>query len=356
MDTLRVSVVTPSLDQGKFIRDNLESVLSQHYPDVEHIVVDGGSNDETAAILEEFARTHNNSIRWISEPDRGQSDAVNKGLRMATGDIIGWLNADDTYQPGAVRTAVEFLTSHPDVGMVYGECNFVNEKGERIGKFPDVLDFDYRLLSDRALNFIPQPAVFFRREVLDAIGLLDVNLQMAMDYDYWIRVGRRFKVKRMPGVLANFRLSPDSKSVASWSKFWPEVLSVLTRHCGAKPLPWYFKRYYRAAREHGYDSLQAFSLLEQAISKWEALEVYDTAIRTKGLAQAFMEEARCEYLLNCRRSGLRHLVGSLRRDYGLIGSREWLVLGTKLLLGRGGVEELKGILTLKAPRVRNEQH
>lgn len=351
MNRLKVSVVTPSLNQGQFIKDNLESVLSQRYSDIEHIVVDGDSNDGTVGILQEFARAHGNSIRWISEPDRGQSDAVNKGLRMATGEVIGWLNADDTYQPGAVRTAVEFLSAHPNVGMVYGRCAFVNEDGKRIGEFPDNLDFDYRLLTEKALNFIPQPAVFFRKEVLDMVGLLDVNLHMAMDYDLWIRIGQKSRAERIPAVLANFRLSSHTKSVAQWSAFWPEVLTVLVKHCGTPPLPWYFKRYYRAAKKHGYDSLRAFAMLEEVISGQPGLEPCKNQIQVKGLSQALMESAREGYLLNRRRHGLRDLAGSLRMDRSLIARGEFLALGIKLILGRWTIRQLKSIFRLEPAAV-----
>ncbi len=343
MDTLKVSVVTPSLNQGKFIRDNLESVLSQDYPHIEHIIVDGGSNDETTGILQEFARTHGNSMRWISEPDSGQSDAVNKGLEMATGQIIAWLNADDTYPPGAVQIAAEFLASHPNVAMVYGECNFVNEKGEKIGKFPDSIDFDYRLLTQEALNFIPQPAVFFRRDLLRTVGLLDVNLHMAMDYDLWLRIGKRYQVRRIPRILANFRLSPRSKSVANWWAFWPEVLTVLIRHCGLKPIRSYFRRYYKAAQTHGYGFLQAFEILEHTISEELLLQPYRAEIRAMGLSQALLARAGREYLWGRRRCGLRDLVLSLRTDCSVVRTRDFLTLAAKLLLGPWMATEVKSI-------------
>ncbi len=338
-----VTIVTPSYNQAEFIERTILSVRNQDYPNIEHIVIDGGSTDNTLHILKRYE----DRLRWRSEPDQGQSDAINKGFLLATGRIVAWLNSDDTYEPNAVRRVVDFLSEHPHVAMVYGDCQFIDENDEVIGHWVDSLDFDLDLLTNKALNFIPQAAVFFRREVLDTVGLLDVNLHMAMDYDFWIRVGRRSKVKRMPKVLANFRFSSNSKSVANWSAFWPEVLSILTKHCGAKPLPWFFRRYYRAAREHSYDPLRAFSMLERAILKDRWLAPYRMAIRATGLSQAFVESAHEDYLLNRRHCGLRNLLLSLKTDFSLIGSKEFHRLGAKLVLGRPTIGALKGAFHAK---------
>ncbi len=338
----KVSVITPSLNQGQFIERTILSVENQDYPNIEHIVIDGGSTDNTLSIL----RKYEDSIIWKSEPDKGQSEAINKGFLLSTGEIVAWLNSDDTYQPTAVRRAVDFLSEHPDVRMVYGDCRMIDEKDEVIGRWVDSLDFDLDLLTNKALNFIPQPTVFFKRQVLDTVGLLDVDLQMAMDYDYWIRIGQRFKVRRIPRVLADFRLSSSTKSVANWSRFWPEILSILIKHCGVKPLPCYFKRYYRVAREHGCDSRRALATLEQAILGNPWLEPYRDVIRVKGLSQALMGGAHQEYLLNRRRCGLGDLGLILRTDPSLAGSREFLVLGAKLILGRRIIGKLKSWTTI----------
>ena len=332
-----VSIVTPSYNQGHFIERTILSVRNQDYPKIEHIVMDGGSTDNTLSILKKYE----DSITWRSETDKGQSDGINKGFLNSNGEILAWLNSDDTYCPGAVRKVAEFLLENPDVGMVYGDCFIVDEMDTVIGRWVDSMDFDLDLLTNKVLNFIPQPTAFFRRKVLDTVGLLDADLEMAMDYDFWIRVGKKFKVKRIPEVLASFRLSSNSKSVAAWSAFWPEVLSVLIKHCGLKPLPWYFKRYYGAAREHGCDPLPALSRLEQAISEEPAFEPHKEAIRVKGLAQALMEAAFGEYLRNRRPDAIRNLILSLRTDPSLIGRKEWLTLGSKLLLGRTAIHGLK---------------
>ena len=217
-----VSVVTPSLDQGRFIEETILSIKNQTYPRVEHIIIDGGSTDATLDIIRKYEGTYN--MRWLSEPDEGQSDAINKGWRMAKGEILAYLNADDTYMPGAVETAVEFFAGHPDVSMVYGDCNTMNEAGELIGQYPAAA-FDLKeILTLR--NMIPQPAVFLRRGVLDKVGYLDTDLYMIMDLDFWIRVGLRLKIQYLPRTLANFRRSPTSKSMAEGYKFSQEILYV----------------------------------------------------------------------------------------------------------------------------------
>ena len=158
-----VSIVTPSYNKGRFIEETILSIKNQTYPQIEHIIIDGGSTDNTIDIIKKHEGTYN--MQWISEPDKGQSDAINKGWRMAKGEIIAYLNADDTYMPWAVEMAVKHLTKHPDISMVYGDCNIINDHGEVIGQ-EAAGEFDLKDILWRE-SMVPQQAVFLRREVLD---------------------------------------------------------------------------------------------------------------------------------------------------------------------------------------------
>ncbi len=161
-----VSIVTPSYNQGAFIEETIRSVLSQDYPRIEYIVVDGGSTDGTLSIL----RKYGDHLTWFSEPDKGQSDAINKGFRKSHGEILAWLNSDDIYLPGAVRTAAGYLAVHPEVAMVYGDCHMVDEQGQVVGRSIWIEDFDLmRLVED--LNYIHQPAAFFCRQAFEGVGM-----------------------------------------------------------------------------------------------------------------------------------------------------------------------------------------
>jgi len=239
-----VSVVTPSYNKGAFIEETIISVKNQTYPRAEHIIIDGGSTDNTLNVIKKYEGAYN--MQWVSEPDNGQSDAVNKGWRMAEGEILGWLNSDDTYMPWAIETAVKILTDHPDVSMVYGDCNIVNEYGEVISRC-SAREFNLKEMLCRG-NMVPQPAAFLRREVLDEVGYLDTNLHFAMDFDFWIRIGLKFKVEYIPQLLANFRLCPGTKSGDEAHKFAPEHLYILDKIFADPKLP----KEVRALRRRAY--------------------------------------------------------------------------------------------------------
>ncbi len=225
-----VSIVTPSFNKGSFIEETILSIRNQAYPHIEHIVMDGGSKDGTLDIL----RKYEDRLTWISEPDKGQSDAINKGWRLAKGEIIAYLNADDTYTPGAVEAAVRFLADHPDVDLVYGRCNIISEEGRLIGECGE----PYTLAALVAgPNPIPQPAAFLRRRVLDEVGYVDVSLHMAMDHDLWVRIGTRFAIAFTPRTLANFRLCAGTKTSDSAFAFGPDTIRVLDKLYAQPDLP-----------------------------------------------------------------------------------------------------------------------
>ncbi|MEE8471430.1 MAG: glycosyltransferase family 2 protein [Dehalococcoidia bacterium] len=239
-----VSIVTPSLNQGRFIEETILSVKNQTYPRIEHIVVDGGSTDETLDIL----RKYGDSLIWMSEPDSGQSDAINKGWRMANGEILAYLNSDDTYMPWAVQTAVEFLAENPGVAMVYGNGDFTNEHGE-VTRHYETSEFDLkRMLCSH--NHVPQPTVFFRKEVLDEIGYFDTELHLAMDQDYWIRISVKFRIEHVPKTLATMRFHPGAKIPSQYHRTVYDHLRILDKFYAGpdppQPLLSYRRRAYGA--------------------------------------------------------------------------------------------------------------
>jgi glycosyltransferase involved in cell wall biosynthesis len=228
-----VTVVTPSYNQGKFIKETIESVLSQDYPNIEYIVMDGGSTDETAEIL----KSYNDRIQWVSEKDDGQADAVNKGVLRAHGEIIGWLNSDDTYLPGAVKHAVEFLMANPDVGMVYGEGYYTNENGEIIDRYPTE-SFDYDRLAQNC--FICQPTAFIRKSVLESVGLLNKDLHLCMDYELWMRIGKDYNIAYIPYFFATSRMYEDNKTLSRRKEVFTEIIQTVREHYGYVPISWVY--------------------------------------------------------------------------------------------------------------------
>jgi glycosyltransferase involved in cell wall biosynthesis len=224
-----VSIITPSFNQARYIEATIRSVLGQDYPRIEYIVVDGGSTDGTVDIVKRY---EDKLAWWVSEKDKGQTDAINKGFARANGDILAWLNSDDTYEPGAVSAAVKYLQEHPEAGMVYADCNFINENGRIIGRFGSA-QTDYRLLRQGYVH-IPQQTMFFRAELWRQVGPLDPSFYFAMDYDLWTRIAARVELKYLPGqTWANFRLHSSGKTIAADDRCWPDMLRVHYRDGGS---------------------------------------------------------------------------------------------------------------------------
>jgi len=224
-----VSIVTPSYNQAAYLEETISSVLDQDYQFLEYIIVDGGSTDGSVEIIEKYA---NELAWWVSESDRGQTDAINKGFSRAKGEILAWINSDDTYLPGAVAEAVEFLDAHPDIGMVYGDANLVDVDGEVIGRFPARQTDNRRLM--RGFVHIPQQAAFFRADIWRKVGPLDPSFYFAMDYDLWVRISQHSPIEYYPRLWANFRLHGDAKSIEADDRCWPEMVRVHRREGGSR--------------------------------------------------------------------------------------------------------------------------
>jgi glycosyltransferase involved in cell wall biosynthesis len=236
-----VSIITPSFNQTRYLEATIQSVLTQDYPRIEYLIVDGGSADGSVDIIKKYA---DRLAWWVSEKDKGQTDAINKGFARATGQILAWLNSDDTYEPGAVGKAMKYLIEHPEVGMVYADCNFINENGNVIGKF-GAAQTDYRRLREGYVH-IPQQTMFFRAELWQQVGPLDPSFYFAMDYDLWTRIAAKSPIQYLAGqTWANFRMHSSGKSVAADDRCWPEMLKVHYRDGGSFFAPIVAKYYIR---------------------------------------------------------------------------------------------------------------
>jgi glycosyltransferase involved in cell wall biosynthesis len=227
-----VSIVTPSFNQAAFLEETMLSVLSQDYPRLEYLVIDGGSSDGSVEIIRKYA---DRLAYWVSETDQGQTDAINKGFARARGEIFAWLNSDDTYKPGAVTEAVAFLQAHPQVGMVYGDADFIDAEGRVIGCFP-ARQTDYRRLR-RGYVHIPQQAAFFRASIWRQVAPLDPTFYFAMDYDLWVRIASIAPLAYHPRPWANFRIHGMGKTRVADDRCWPEMVRVHYR-LGGSPLSW----------------------------------------------------------------------------------------------------------------------
>lgn len=234
-----ISIITPSFNQGKYIERTIQSVLSQNISKLEYLVVDGGSTDETLDILKRYKKTHcenTQHFHYISEPDDGQTHAINKGLSRVSGDIIGWLNSDDVYCPGALAYVEDYFKKHPEVDVVYGQANYIDEYDQFLKPYPTE---QWNLKRLKQICYLAQPAVFLRRHVVERFGLLDETLQYCMDYEYWLRLALQgVTFVHVSKLLAGYRLYAGTKTVAKSAEMQLESILMLRKKLGYVPNSW----------------------------------------------------------------------------------------------------------------------
>jgi glycosyltransferase involved in cell wall biosynthesis len=231
---LRLGLVTPAFNQCQFLADTVDSVLGQGLGDrLDYLVINDGSTDATEDVLRRYGRR----LRWRSQDNAGQTPTINAGWRDVGGDVVGWLNSDDTLLPGAASEALDFLDARPDVDIVYGRTVYTDAGGNRTADAPRGEPFRYATFVARCHNPIPQPSAFIRRRVLEHVGLLDEAFYYFMDWDYWLRAGLGHRIEHVPAVWSTYRLHPQSKTVAGELRAAPELAYAYQKFFARQDLP-----------------------------------------------------------------------------------------------------------------------
>ncbi len=215
------SIITPSYNQAAFLELTLKSVLDQDYPNLEYLVADGASSDGSAEIIERYG---SRLAWWVSEPDKGQAEAVNKGFARARGEYVGWVNSDDLLMPGALRRAAEALAANPALSMVFGDVISINERGETI----NVMRYgDWGLDDLMTFHIIGQPGVFFRRAALEQAGTLDLSYHFLLDHQLWLRLAQTGEMAYIPQPQAAARYHAQAKNIAQATRFGEEAYRIV---------------------------------------------------------------------------------------------------------------------------------
>ena len=226
---MRISIIVPSYNQAAYLPATLASICAQDYADMEVLVFDGGSSDGSAEILRRWtAEAGGKPIRWVSQKDGGQADAINRGLRESTGDVLAYLNSDDVYYPGALAAVAASFRALPDCLALYGRAHHLNADGSVMEEYPTE-PWDYERLFEKC--YLCQPAVFWRRGVIERYGVFDDALHFALDYEYWLRVGRATPFHYLDGhFLAGSRVHGDTKTLSQRVPAHLEIARVMKKY------------------------------------------------------------------------------------------------------------------------------
>lgn len=278
----KISIVTPSYNQGQFIEETIRSVLLQGYPNLEYIIIDGGSSDESVEIIKKYEPW---LTYWVSERDAGQSDAIMKGFVRATGTILAWLNSDDLLQPGALHRVSEYWCYHSDCHFLSGDGEFVDTAAQHRLHYIKVAPYTHAdLLGYHRGHYLPQPAVFFSRKAFEQAGGLDLSLRYTMDLDLWLRLSSRHKLHYLPACLAQLRCHTDAKTWRDNTRALTEAYEVIRRHTWLLSPRWqvqlavsYRMALSRSECQRGLiayfagGSVEATAALSRAMAAWPAV-------------------------------------------------------------------------------------
>lgn len=285
---MKLSVVTPSYNQARFLEACIDSVLGQGYPELEYLVMDGGSTDLSVEIL----RTYGSQVIWVSEPDGGQAAAVNKGIERATGEVIGWLNSDDVYYPEAFQTVMKIFEEHPEINVIYGHADHIKEDGSYLEDYYTE-PWDYERLKE--VCFICQPAVFFRKKAVCEVGLLDPSRQYAMDYDLWLRMGKKNEFYYINKKLAGSRLYATNKTLAFIEPVHLDIMDAVVTNTGSIPARWLQGSAESVAKSEGYTrettqkSREYACHVMQKMGEYSERFSYNVEMNTKELPYKFLQ-------------------------------------------------------------------
>ena len=300
-----ITIITPSFNHGRYIEETIKSVISQEGDFfIDYIIMDGGSTDNTIEIIKKYEELIKNELwkpkclnidfRWVSEKDRGQTHAINKGFRIAKGEIVSWINSDDMYCDEAFSIVTEHFLKHPEDDFVFGDGEVIDEKGnlqwEWLSRSYNLKVLkSYHFLWNDFTNYIMQQATFWRKKVFDKIGFLDESFHYAMDIEYWIRAGEYgLKMKHLPIKLGEFRMVAGTKSLSSKMVFWPESLEIFRRYNGAKSMrPFFVYYFFNEGINNNFDLKHVSEQKNIILQRWNALSLSEQNILKEKAEQGF---------------------------------------------------------------------